>query len=87
MKDLLLIASPFTGVDGESCNIISQEASAYEESVRQMLSTAWLISGHKSFEIAKQLHDRADQRKLPVALIEVESVLYEPNSPETDSRK
>lgn len=82
MKDLLFIAAPSTGVDAESCKIISQEALIHKESVRQMLSTAWLISGDNSFEIAKQFRDRADQRKLPVALIEIESVLYEPTPPE-----
>jgi|APSaa5957512622_1039677.scaffolds.fasta_scaffold431246_1 hypothetical protein len=87
MKDLLLIASPSTGVDGDSCDIISREASVYGESVRQILSTAWLICGDKSYEIAKQLHDRADQRKLPVALIEVESVLYEPDPSESGNHQ
>jgi hypothetical protein len=76
MKELLIIVSPDTGAKREICNIMQTEASNVDKSVRRVLETAFLVSGPKSFEIAILLHRIASENRLPVAVFEIEQLLF-----------
>ena len=76
MKDLLIVVSPDTGAHREICNIMQTEASNIDKSVRRVLETAFLLTGPKSFEIAISLHRIASDKGLPVAVFEIEQLLF-----------
>jgi len=76
MKDILIIVAPNTGVHRDICNTMQTEASNIDKSVQRILETAFLATGPKSFEIATLLHRIASDKGLPVAVFEIEQLLF-----------
>jgi hypothetical protein len=76
MKDLLIVVSPTTGHQRGVCDTMQTEASKINKSVRRVLETAFLVSGPKSFEIAMLLHHIASDNNVPVAIFEIEGLLF-----------
>ena len=82
MKDILIAVAPYREEHREICKTLSEELQRVcikpEASLQQVLYTAWIISGPKSFDIASVYCDKINQHGLPVALFELESVLHSP---------
>lgn len=76
MKDLLIVLAPDSQAQREICNTIETEALKIDKSVRRVLETAFLLSGPRSFEIAILLHRIASDKGLPVAVFEIEQLLF-----------
>ena len=78
MKDILIVLKPRINGSREPYNKVKMEAKKYEESVQEILGTAFLVTGPKSFEIAMSLYRIALENDIPVAFFEIESCLLIP---------
>jgi hypothetical protein len=79
MKDILIVISPTSEKHRDICKRMKMEAEELEGKARQVLESAFLVTGPKSFEIATRLYCIAVESKLPVAIFEIESVLSFPD--------
>jgi hypothetical protein len=79
MKDILIVVSPSTGMHLEVCKTMKTEAQKLDKSVRQLLGSLFLTNGPKSLKIALLLHRIASENNIPVAIFEIEAVLYAPS--------
>ncbi len=85
MKDILIVTSPSTS-HHESIGLkMKTEAEKNGTTVKLFHNTAILLSGPKSFEIARLLENIAERENLPIALFEVEAVLT-PSKEQEDSK-
>jgi methylmalonyl-CoA mutase cobalamin-binding subunit len=84
MKDILIVVSPISSQHLEICKTLSRAAEAYGQEVKEILGSAWLLTGRKSFEAAMSIYQIAFDKKLPVAAFEIESVLSCPSQRESD---
>ena len=79
MKDILIVVKPRRDGFHESYNKLRNEVLKYKESTREILETAFLLKGPKSFEIVKSCIQIAHEENIQLAFFEIESCLYVPN--------
>ncbi len=80
MKDILILVKQRQDGYRESYNRLKTEAPKNKESVREVLGTAFLLTGPKSFEIAMSFARIAFEENLQLAFFEIESNLLCPNN-------
>lgn len=78
MKDILIVVKPRQNSSQEPYSTFRKEALEHKESVREVLGTAFLITGPKSFQIAMSLSHIAFAKGLQLAFFEIESCLLDP---------
>jgi len=84
MKDILIVALTKSSLHLDICSTMTKEAKESGVQMQQQLETTWLLSGPKSFGTANRLLEIAADKKLPVAVFEIESVLSFPIHDESD---
>lgn len=75
MKNVLITASVANNGHSRACEEISAAMKPYGEEVRELLESAWLATGPKSFERATEIYAIAQRRELPIAAVEAADVL------------